>query len=202
MIRIDVDQWNREFSRYPVTVNDKGWVYGVWYCGTSFQKVALYGQYPPGFVKRALALFAGLDDERILHCPSGTLTGPGVTVDAVVDNVRCPQVQADAGSLPFDADRFDLVLSDPPYSAADSEKYGCKPFPMGAFMREARRVLIPGGFLGVLHTHYPSYRRKDWKLVGLIGVITGFQRATRVFAIFQNLKPAIAAQSEQMELTA
>lgn len=185
----NVEHWNRVFDRYPMTIDDKGWICGVWYCGTSWQRVKLYGQYPPGFVKRALALFPDVPEHRILHCPSGTLEGPGVTVDIIKDDVRCPQVQANANDLPFCDNSFDLVLSDPPYSAADSKKYGCEPFPMAGFMRESARVLAPGGYLGVLHTHYPSYRRKDWKLHGLIAVVTGFRRATRIFALFQNLKP-------------
>jgi SAM-dependent methyltransferase len=164
-------------------MDEKGWIYGVWYCGTSWTKVRLHGQYPGNFLKRALALCPG--DLEILHCPSGTVTGPGVTVDAIKDDVRCPQVVADAAALPFKAGRFDLVLSDPPYTAGDSAQYGCKPFPLGKFVKEAHRVLRPGGHLAMLHTYYPAYRRQDWNLIGLIAVVTGFQRATRMFSILE-----------------
>jgi SAM-dependent methyltransferase len=176
---------NAAFPRYPVTVHDKGWVYGVWYCGTAWTRVKLHGQYPPTFLDRALALFP--DAEDVLHVPSGTITH-GVTVDRIQDEVRRPRIIADAAALPFRAETFDLVLSDPPYTPADSARYGCKPFPLGKAMSEAHRVLRPGGHLGVLHTYYPTYRRKNWKLIGLIAVVTGFQRATRMFSIFE--KPA------------
>lgn len=189
---ISVEAVNRAFPRYPMTVEDKGWVYGVWYCGTSWDRVRLHGQYPPGFLKRALALFP--DAQSVLHAPSGTVEG-GVTVDRVVDDVRRPMVQADVSALPFRDGSFDLVLSDPPYTPADSERYGCPPFPLGRAMREFRRVLRPGGHLGVLHTYYPSYRRREWKLQALIAVVTGFQRATRMFSVFERLP-------EQLELTA
>jgi SAM-dependent methyltransferase len=178
---ISVESVNKAFPRYPMTVNDKGWIYGVWYCGTSWQKVALYGQYPPGFLKRALALFP--DARDILHCPSGTVTGPGITVDSISDGIRCPQIIASADALPFPDNSFDLILSDPPYSAEDSAKYGCDPFPLGKFIKEAHRILRPGGHLGMLHVYYPSYRRKEWKLDALIMVITGFLRRARVFSI-------------------
>src|ERR1700752_1396276 len=101
---------NSEFPQYPITVEDKGWVDGVWYCGRSFQKAKLYGQYPSTFLKRALGLFPGAIE--ILHCPSCTIEGVrGITVDKVRDAVRRPQIVADACSLPFQDNSFDLVLS-------------------------------------------------------------------------------------------
>jgi len=178
---------NERFPRYPITVEDKGWVYGVWYCGTSWTRVGLHGQYPPTFLKRALALFPHARD--ILHVPSGTLgkRDGGITVDRIVDQARRPMVMADASALPFNDEAFDLVLSDPPYSNEDSKLYGCEPYPLGKSIKEAWRVLRPGGHLGMLHTFYPSYRRQDWRIVGLIAVITGFHRATRVFSVFRKV---------------
>jgi SAM-dependent methyltransferase len=182
-MRPSVENWNATFPNYPRTHDEKGWIYGVWYCGTAWTKVKLHGQYPPGFLKRALALFPEARD--IVQVPSGTLTGPGITVDAVVDEVRCPQIQASADAIPLPDDSADLILSDPPYTPTDSTKYGCKPFPMGGFMREAHRILRPGGHLGMLHLYYPAYHRKNWNLIGLVGVVTGFSRATRIFSILE-----------------
>jgi len=82
---------------------------------------------------------------------------------------------------------FDLILSDPPYSEEDSKIYGCSKYPLGKFMEEARRVLIPGGHLGILHLYYPSHRRKEWSLDALIMVVTGFMRKVRVFSILTKL---------------
>lgn len=183
---ISVENVNKTFPKYPSTIFDKGWVYGVWYCGTSWDKIILHGQYPPTFLKRALSLFP--EAKNILHCPSGTLLGPGITADRIVDSKRKPQIQCDAGSLPFKDSSFDLILSDPPYTKEDSNKYGCGPFPLNKFIAESHRVLKAGGYLGVLHTYYPAYRRKNWKLEGLVCVVTGFLRATRMFSIFKKLE--------------
>ncbi|KKK80188.1 hypothetical protein LCGC14_2825980, partial [marine sediment metagenome] len=62
----------------------------------------------------------------------------------------------------FEDESFDLILSDPPYTKKDSEIYGCPPFPIRKFVKEAHRVLRKGGYLGMLHTYYPSYRKADF----------------------------------------
>jgi ParB-like chromosome segregation protein Spo0J len=183
--KISVAAWNAKFPQYPMIVEDKGWIYGVWYCGTSWQKARLHGEYPPTLLDRALALFP--DAKKIVHCPSGTVLGPGVTIDLIRDDIRCPQIVADAAQLPLPSGSADTMLSDPPYTDADSAIYGCAPFPLKAFMDEAHRVLCRGGYLGILHLYIPPYRATDWKLVATIAVLTGFCRATRMFSIFERL---------------
>lgn len=180
---MNVPALNAAMPRYPVTVADKGWTYGVWYCPTAWMRSHFYGQYPLTYLKRVLALFPEAKD--ILHCPSGTVTGPGMTVDLIRDEQRKPQVLANAERLPFPDASFDLYLSDPPYSPKDSEKYGCPPFRPKVAMQGALRVLKPGGYHCLLNTRYPSFRRKDWNFVGLIGVVTGANRVVRLLSIFQ-----------------
>lgn len=182
----NVTHLNAEFPHYPVTIKDKGWVYGVWYCSRSFQKNKLYGQYPATFLKRALALFPSA--KTILHCPSGAIRGvPGITVDKVRDAVRCPQVVADACMLPFSSNCFDLVLSDPPYSDKDTEHYGTGHFPLKKAMQAFHRVLRPHGHLALLHVMTPAFSTKVWKWIGMIGVVTGTNSRMRVLSIFERL---------------
>ncbi len=185
-VTIDVENVNRSFPKYPMTVDDKGWVYGVWYCGTSWHKSRIYGEYPPTFLKRALALFPAA--QNILHCPSGLVEGPGITVDAQRYNENCPQIVANATDLPFEDQTFDLVLSDPPYTDKDAEQYGTGHYPTNKAMKEFWRILRPGGYFGQLHLWYPSYQRKFWHLKALIAVITGFCKRTRVFSVFERME--------------
>jgi SAM-dependent methyltransferase len=191
---MDVDALNAAMRKYPVSftdesgdsVSDKGWAYGVWYCGASFTKSRLYGQYPPTFLKRTLALFP--DAKNVLHAPSGSLVdlpAGHVTLDIYEDDVRKPMFKGDCGTMPFPDNAFDLVLSDPPYTEEDSRLYGCAKFPEKKFMSECRRTLRPGGYLGFLAYHYPSYRRSEWRLRGLFAVVTGFSRRTRMFSVFE-----------------
>ena len=184
-LELGAENINRLFPRIPMTVFNQGWIYGMWYCGTRFKGRKFYGEYPGNFLTRALAIFPNA--KSILHCPSGTVTGPGITVDIKREGYVQPQIMADAKALPFPDDVFDLILSDPPYSGADSKKYGCEKFPMGKFVNEAWRVLKHGGHLGVLHIWYPAFRRHKWKMVGAIGVMTGFQRQVRIFSIFEKI---------------
>lgn len=180
---IDVANLNRVLPKYPITVQDKGWIYGVWYCPTAWMKTHFYGQFPLTFLKRVLALFPTAKD--ILQCPCGTISGPGITVDLIHDSQRKPMVLAPAESLPFPDNSFDLYISDPPYSNADSKKYGTPPFKLLNAMKEARRVLKPGGYYCLLHTRYPSFKRGSWNFIALIGIVTGANRCVRLLTIFQ-----------------
>jgi SAM-dependent methyltransferase len=192
---ISCDNYNRSFPKYPKLIEDKGWIYGVWYCG-AFYKSKLYGDYPPTFLKRTMSLFPDVIPTRLLHCPSGSINGncEGMTVDLIRDEKRQPKVVASADHLPFQDNSFDLVLSDPPYSKKDAKRYGTPNYPLKKSMAEFRRVLAPNGYLGLLHFYYPPFRRADWNMRGLIGVCTGSNRKMRMFVIFQSTK------TEQQEL--
>lgn len=181
-----VESWNRVFKKYPPLMHSHGWTYGVWYTGKGFKKNQLHGQYPPTFLKRALALWPDVPEPRILHVCAGTVQH-GVRVD-LSPSFR-PSVLANVEMLPFQDGSFDLVLYDPPYDQKNAEIYGVAPKPpaWGKTMRECIRVLTPGGHLGILHWYYPSYSRQKMgiRLVGLIAVCVGFCSMTRMFSVFE-----------------
>lgn len=190
-ITMDIQNINLQLSKYPMTIEDKGWVYGVWYCGTSFTPSEMYGQHPPTYLKRLFALFP---NEKVwLHAPSGVLPHGEIdgrihhTVDLISRKEGCPEFVTDVTSLPFEAESIDIVETDPPYSTADSKKYGLNKYPRYKAMKEFHRVLKPNGYVAWLDIRYPMYKRKEWKLVGLIAIVTGFERQTRILSIFQKL---------------
>lgn len=142
--------------------------------------------YPRGFLERALSLFNGVT--HVLHCPSGTLGNlpkGHVTVDLISDNARQPHIRANAASLPFADCRFDLILSDPPYSENDAKKYGTPVFPEQQFLREAFRVLRFGGYLGVLHKYEMQVPIARLKRVALLAISLGNHKELRTFAIYR-----------------
>jgi hypothetical protein len=182
-------------GKVPALVVSKGWVYGWWslYAASKMgTKGRLHGSYPRQFLPRALSLFPGAKD--ILHVPSGTLgnlPAGHVTMDMKSDDTRKPMVVGDCcEEIPFPDGSFDLILSDPPYSPADSELYGCPPFRTMAFFREAHRVLRPGGYLGFLHLHLPQVRKPDdkkWRMRGVITITLGSHKKARAFSLWQRI---------------
>lgn len=165
---------------------EDGWIYGVWYCGTSFKKAIYYGQYPSTFVTRILTMFPA-DTNAIVHLCCGRCHIDGALN---IDIKELPEVDVvmDAENLnPLYGYNADVVLIDPPYSQEDSTRYGVPRLVSSRkVMKEVSCVLKPGGWLLWLDEKYPVYHRKEgWALRGLIAVVTGFGRRTRILSMFQ-----------------
>ena len=158
----------------------------IWSCQRPFSKPSFYGTYPQGFLSKAMGLFPQAKD--IVHCPSGSLTGPGITIDAVKDELRCPQIVASADKIPLEDNSCDLFLSDPPYEDKDSTRYGCDSFPLQGMMLEAYRVVRPGGYFGILHLYTPAYVPAHWELEKQIAIVLGIGFKVRMFTVFKSKK--------------
>src|SRR6185312_5397435 len=113
---MNTDNINLQLSKYPITIEDKGWVYGVWYCGTSFVPAEMYGQHPPTYLKRLFALFP--DAKVWLHAPSGVLAHGETdgrihhTVDLISRKEGCPEFISSCDNLPFADESMDIVETD------------------------------------------------------------------------------------------
>lgn len=169
-------------SQYGFTSYERGWVYGQWYCGTPWKPASYWGQFPATFLRRITVMFPV---ERMLHLCSGHSYIKGA-LNLDRESVPAQDVRADVEYLPLRPESFSVVLIDPPYSEEDSARYGgSRLLRTQVALREIREVLVPGGYLVWLDEKYPSYRRRDWHLCGLIGIVTGFERRARFLSIFR-----------------
>ena len=166
---------------YPPTVYSHGWIYGVWYCGTAWKKAIYYGQFPSTFVRRIRTAFP----TTMLHLCCGRQHIEGA-INVDLNHLPEVDVVSNAESLPFNSGCFDSILIDPPYSEEDAQRYKVKRLLRAkTVLIEAHRVLSRDGWLIWLDERYPSYRRSDWRLRGLVCIVTGFERRTRILSMFQ-----------------
>lgn len=145
------------------------------------------GGYPQRFLHWAYEKMGVVNPAHVLHLCSGSMRS-GVCVD--VRKETTPTVVADCRQTPFRDASFGWILADPPYS----EEYAHnlyktkarypKPF---AIVREAARLLVPGGFLGLLHFQVP-YFRKPMKLLGTWGITQGVGYNIRAWSLLQRAR--------------
>jgi len=167
----------------------------MWILARTQQKY--YGAYPGGFLWRAKVLLPG----RMCHLCSGTVRGD-FTVD--IDPGVEPDLVADARDTGLPGESIDAVLIDPPYTPEDARKYNSKEYPEPRnLMREAYRLVRPGGRVGMLHYIVPRPPQKDARLLAVVGVMVGFGNRIRVFTVFEKprTEPDNKGESEHPQRT-
>lgn len=149
-------------------------------------KSTYYGGYPAGYLRRVRALFP--EKINTLHLFSGkvdTETFPGATVDINADND--PDYVDDAQTLErVPLETFDLVLADPPYSVEDAEHYQTSMIKRNKVMRALQR-LKSGAHVVWLDQVLPMYRKDEFVLEGVIGMVKSTNHRFRVIVIFRKL---------------
>ena len=145
---------------------------------------AVFGRFPKGFLRYILRLrlLGDVRRDEVLHVCSGTLTERW-TVDVRAE--ARPRVQADGKHLPFRDASFKAVLMDPPYSDAYARNlYGVENPRPSWLLREAARVVQPGGRVGLVHVALP-FAPPGCELVRVVPVSTGLGFRIRALTIFQ-----------------
>lgn len=133
------------------------------------------GGYPIGFLDRAYMTLGVTDPTNVLHLCSGSMR-IGVRVD--IRPEMQPDIVADCRNVPLPDESFDWIMADPPYSENYAQSlYGTGadyPKP-GQIIKEASRLLRPGGRVGILHFQVPMDRVREGPRRARIvtGVATG-----------------------------
>ena len=174
-------------------VAEDGRVVGTWIMGNDYRvKSGYYGGYPAGYLKRVAALFP--DRNRVLHVFSGKVdlgAVPGDTVDS--NPAMAPTWLADAHELtgvPL-AD-YDLVLADPPYSVEDAERYQTTMVKRNVVMRSLAAGMNAGARVVWLDQVLPMYRKDQWSIEAVIGMVKSTNHRFRVVTVFRRLDRAHA----------
>lgn len=173
------------YENYLLHAED-GWIAGTWVMGGDYTvESGYYGGYPAGYLRRIKALFP--DKDNVLHVFSGKVdlgTLPGDTVD--LDSERKPTFHDDAQTLEkVPVENYDLILADPPYSVEDAEHY--KPT-----MVKRNKVMAALGEKAKKGTHtvwldqvLPMYRKDQWDVKAVIGMVKSTNHRFRVITIFE-----------------
>ena len=98
--------------------------------------------------------------------------------------------------LPRVRGRFSLILADPPYSEEDAKRYGTPMVNRNTALKEATKILKPGGNLVWLDQVWPMFRKAELRLWGVIGVIRSTNHRVRAVFIFEKLDPAATGPEE------
>ena len=151
-------------------------------------KPAYYGAFPSGFLRRAKDFLLAGAEGRICHLCSGAVQDPNSTTVDIDPSVQ-PDYVGDATSTPFMDNSFDAVLIDPPYTEEDARHYGDCPLPpLPALLKEACRIVKPGGKVGLLHLLVPRIPVGYVpRYVALIAIITGSSQRIRVFTVLRKV---------------
>lgn len=161
-------------------------IIGMWRFGNTYRSDSdQYGSYPTGYLARIKALFP--EKHAVLHLFSGKVNlqaMPGDTCDINPDFK--PTWVDDAQTLDaVPIGNYDLILADPPYSVEDAEHYQRSMIKRNKVMRALARKAERGTHVVWLDQVLPMYRKDEWLVRGLIGVVRSTNHRFRVVTIFE-----------------
>lgn len=179
------------------------WASATWILGNNYKSLSArdendqpyYGSYPPGWLKRMWTMFP--DAQHILHLFSGSLTPTSAAPPHTACVIRVdrlaelkPDIVCDAedfASHVMGRGHFDLIPADPPYTQADSMRYGVKLCNKRKVIDQCHKVLRPGGILLWMDQAQPMYSKKNWRWVGVISMYRSINHRIRGVMIFEKI---------------
>lgn len=171
---------------------------GTWIMGNDYRvKSQYYGGYPAGYLKRIKALFP--EKRRVLHLFSGRVDlamMPGDTVD--VNPELEPTFVDDAQSLErVPLEQYDLVLADPPYSVEDADRYQTTMVKRNKVMAALGKGLTEGCHVVWLDQVLPMFRKDQFRIEAVIGMVKSTNHRFRVVTIFCKVNSSIGLPTEE-----
>ena len=164
-----------------------GRVVGMWIMGNSYRGgSARYGSYPAGYLKRIRALFP--EKRRVLHLFSGDVQKGLFLTEHTVDISRdtTPDYIDDAQTLTkVPIHLYDLVMADPPYSVEDALHYQHSMIKRNVVMRTLGQRLRKGAHVVWLDQVLPMYRKDQFAIEAVIGMVKSTNHRFRVITIFK-----------------
>lgn len=158
---------------------------------------AVFGQFPFGFLQDVLRLemLGTRNRDEVLHVCSGSL-GPRERWTVDMRPAALPSVVARGEFLPFIDASFRAVMIDPPYSEEYARNLYRSEFPRPShLLREAARVVTPGGRVGLLHIAVPI-TPAGCDFVQSFGVVPGPGFRIRAFTIYQRRQAELQVEPE------
>jgi hypothetical protein len=188
-----IENYKRE-TGFPeaLFIGADGRVVGTWIMGNDYRvKSTYYGGYPAGYLKRIKALFP--DKASALHLFSGKVdvkTFPGKRVD--INPETEPDFVDDAQHLTgVPLEDFDLVLADPPYSVEDCDHYQTSMIKRNVVMKALGQRLPPEAHVVWLDQVLPMFRKDQFAIDAVIGMVKSTNHRFRVITIFRKLPGAV-----------
>jgi SAM-dependent methyltransferase len=166
-----------------------------WACGRPMAKYR--GAYPGGFLKRLDKLLGIQEEHKVLHLFSGSIKDRENEDTMDIQKENNPTFVADArGEFPMKDNQYDVLIVDPPYDMQTNNgvkiDYSDKlwktefirPY---AWVKEAVRVLKPGGYLCILH-HLIYKTPESTRRAMTVSVTCGPNTRVRGLSIFEKLE--------------
>lgn len=154
----------------------------TWLCGAP-PATGQRQRYPGRFLRHVEKAYPEMMGPETLVMFAGSSTF-GVTTDFREESGAAIVAPFDA--IPRDDESFSAVLADPPYADHwQGEWHGDLPKPKH-ILREAVRLVKPGGLIGILHIIViPAYREYGVQRIALHPILVGPNNALRVFNVFR-----------------